>query len=119
MNTYTRADRVGALIQRVLGEILQQNISDPRLKNSVITGVKLSRDLKHGSVYFSTSGEKKIIKETTKGFKSAHGYFKRILSEQLSLRYMPELRFYYDESYDYGSRIDKIINSLNIEDENA
>jgi ribosome-binding factor A len=51
------------------------------------------------------------------GFKSALGYVKRTLAHQLGLRYMPDLRFYYDDSFDYGSHIDKVLNSITKDNE--
>ncbi len=43
------------------------------------------------------------------GFNSAVGYVKRTLARQLGLRYMPDLKFFYDESFDYGSQIDEVL----------
>ena len=44
MIPFSRADRVGGLIQKVLSDILKKSIKDPRLKMATITGVKVSRD---------------------------------------------------------------------------
>jgi ribosome-binding factor A len=57
------------------------------------------------------------MEEAGLGFKSALGYVKRKLAAQLGLRYMPELRFFYDDSFDYGSHIDEIIKSVKSENE--
>ena len=72
----------------------------------------MSRDLRIARVYFSISGSKKNTEEVAEGFKSALGYVKRTLAHQLGLRYMPDLRFYYDDSFDYGSHIDKVLKSI-------
>ncbi len=117
MKPFARSDRVGGQIQKALSDILLKKIKDPRLEDATITAVKMSRDLKFARVYFVTSGGKKSIKETIDGFKSALGYVKRKLAAQLGLRYMPELRFFYDDSFDYGSHIDKIIKAVKSENE--
>jgi len=117
MKPFARSDRVSGQIQKVLSDILLKKIKDPRLEAATITGVKMSRDLKSARVYFVTSGGKESVKEAIEGFKSALGYVKRKLAAQLGLRYMPELRFFYDDSFDYGSRIDKIIQSVKSENE--
>lgn len=112
MTPYSRADRVAGLIQETLSEILFKHVKDPRLKMATITHVKMTRDLKIARVYFSISGGEEKIKAATQGFKSAMGFVKRTLARRLDLRYMPQMEFYYDDSFDYGSHIDQILNSI-------
>jgi ribosome-binding factor A len=117
MKPFSRSDRVSGQVQKVLSDILLKKIKDPRLEAATITSVKMSRDLKFARVYFVTSGGKESIKEAVEGFKSALGYVKRKLASQLGLRYMPELRFFYDDSFDYGSHIDEVIKAVKSENE--
>ncbi|MGE0086627.1 MAG: 30S ribosome-binding factor RbfA [Desulfococcaceae bacterium] len=112
MKSYTRADRVGALIRDILADILRKHIKDPRLEMATVTGVKMSNDLKVAKIYFSISGGKDRVDGAKKGFESAAGFIKRSLAGQLELRYMPELRFSYDESIDYGAHINKLLKSV-------
>jgi len=112
MKTYARSERVGGLIQRKLSILLQREISDPRLERATITGIDMSRDLKTARIYFTISGGKAARDAAVDGFNSAMGYVKRALAGQLGLRYMPALRFSYDESFDYGSKIDRTLKSL-------
>lgn len=116
MRPFSRADRVGELIQKELSAILHKEIKDPRLDMITITGVKLSADLKHARIYFSTAMGEKSRQDAMHGFKSALGYIKRTLASKVRLRYMPEIKFYYDDSFDYGSRIDKLLKSINSHD---
>jgi len=117
MKPFARADRVGGQIQKILSDILLKRIKDPRLKMTTITGVKLSRDLRTAKIYFTITGTSTNIEEATEGFKSALGYVKRTLASQLGLRYMPDLKFFHDESFDYGSHIEKIIKTIDLENE--
>jgi len=117
MKPFSRSDRVGGQIQKVLSELLHKEVKDPRLKMTSISGVKVSADLKHARVYFITSGDAKRRQEAADGFKTALGFLKRELARQLGLRYMPELKFFYDDSYDYGTRIDTILKSLKTDNE--
>ena len=112
MKPFARSDRVSGQIQKILSEILLKKVKDPRLEHVHITDVKLSRDLRIARIYFVTSGNKKNIEAALKGFKSAIGYVKRSLARQLGLRYMPDLKFFYDESFDYGSHIDSVLKAL-------
>ncbi|MEA1947143.1 MAG: 30S ribosome-binding factor RbfA [Thermodesulfobacteriota bacterium] len=112
MKPFARSDRVSGQIQKVLSEILLKKVKDPRLANASITDVRMSRDLRIARVYFVTSGNKKNIEEAAQGFKSALGYVKRTLARKLGLRYMPDIKFFYDESFDYGSHIDKVLKAV-------
>lgn len=115
MKAFPRSDRVGVQIQRALSRLLLSEISDPRLEMAVITGVKMSRDLRMARIYFAISGGKATKDEAADGFRSALGFIKRSLAGQLGLRYMPELRFQYDESFDNFSRIDSILKAMDLD----
>jgi ribosome-binding factor A len=112
MKPFSRADRVGGLLHEVLSEVLKKEIGDPRLEMVTITGVKMSDDLKQAKIYFTTSGNPEARSGAIDGFKSAAGYLKKKLGRQLGLRYMPALKFYYDESLDYGAHIDQVLKSI-------
>lgn len=112
MKPFARSDRVSGQIQKVLSEILLKKVKDPRLENASITDVKMSRDLRIARIYFVAPGNKKSMEEAEEGFKSALGYVKRTLARQLGLRYMPDLKFFYDESFEYGSQIDKVLKAV-------
>lgn len=116
MKPFSRADRVGELIQQILAENLNKSIKDPRLAMATITGVKMSKDLKIAKIYFAVSGGKEKVDRALLGFKSAVGYIKRLIAGEMDLRYIPELKFFYDESFDYGARIDSLLKSLQTED---
>lgn len=114
---FSRSERVGGMIQKVLSDLLHKGVSDPRLENTTITGVKMGSDLKTAYIYFSTYLGEKESEDTTKGFQSAKGYIKRHLAGKLGLRYMPELKFIYDTSFDYGMKIEKLLKSVVPENE--
>ena len=117
MKPYARADRVGTQIKQLLAEMMYREIKDPRLAQAVITSVKMTKDLKSARVYYAVSGDDpKSRDRAMKAFTTARGYMKRTLAGQLELRYMPDLKFFYDDSFDYGSHIDGILRSLNIDD---
>jgi ribosome-binding factor A len=117
MISFTRADRVSGLIQRILSDILKRDVADPRLQMTIITTVKMSPDLKLARIYYATSGGEKNITAATKAIDSAHGFIKRNLARRLKLRYMPELKFFYDDSFDYGSHIERLLKMVVTENE--
>ena len=109
MTSFSRAERVSGLIQETLSDLLNKRIRDPRLHMATITRVKMSADLKSARIYYSIYGDEKKSEDAAKGFESARGFIKRILAPKLGLRYMPDLKFFYDDSFDYGSHIDQLL----------
>jgi ribosome-binding factor A len=116
MIPFARSDRVGGLIQKILSEILKKEIADPRLKMATITGVEVSRDLKLARIYFTAPGGQQKKDAAIKGFNSARGFIKRILAHEMDLKYMPDIKFVYDESQEYGEHIEALIKQTKIED---
>lgn len=116
MKPYSRADRVGEHIRRALSELLTKSIHDPRLATVTLSGVDVAADLKLATIHFTVTGGEGAQEQAMKGFKSAKGFVKRELARLLGLRYMPELRFFYDSSFDRGEKIERIIHDLNQDD---
>lgn len=117
MKPYSRSDRVGGLIKQVLAELLRKEISDPRLANTTITAVKLSRDLRIAKIYYAAEPDAEKRKAVEAGFERARGFVKRELAQRLGLRYMPELKFFYDDAIDRGARIEQLIKMVKANDQ--
>ena len=112
-----RQDRVAALIQRELSEIIQRSVKDPRVAFCTVTQAEVSPDLKYVDVKVSVIGAEEQKVKTLAGLKSAAGFLRREIGKRLTLRYSPELRFAIDESADYLMRIDGLLKSVKSEDE--
>ncbi|NIP39463.1 MAG: 30S ribosome-binding factor RbfA [Candidatus Dadabacteria bacterium] len=110
-----RNTRVGGLIKEELADmLLRGDIKDPRVTDSVITGVKMTDDLGLITVYFISLTKEHTPDEIAKGFNSAKGFIKSRLSKKLRLKKFPEFRFEYDSSIESGYRVDDLIKeSLN------
>ena len=114
-----RQDRVGALIQRELSQIIQRSVKDPRVAFCTVTQAEVSPDLKYVDVKVSVIGDEVQKDKTLAGLKSAAGFLRREIGNRLTLRYSPELRFAIDESADYLFKIDDLLKSVTSEDEAA
>jgi ribosome-binding factor A len=109
---YKRADRVGDLIREVISEMILRDLSDPRLETVTITEVEVTDDLKQARVFFSARGDQVREKSAVQGLESASGLIKKKLGRELRLRYTPELMFKVDHSFEYGSKIDRLIQNI-------
>jgi ribosome-binding factor A len=110
-----RADRVGAVIQRELSELLVTKIKDPRLHLVTITRVQVTDDLRMARIYVSVMEGKERAESVLAGLESAAGFLKRELSSRLGLRYTPALRFVYDESFDRAASLNRLFKTLDNE----
>ncbi|MBN2284509.1 MAG: 30S ribosome-binding factor RbfA [Deltaproteobacteria bacterium] len=107
--SFKRADRVADLIKSEIADIILRQVGDPRVQHVTVTGVEVSSDLKTAKLYFVAMGEKTCGDETKEGLKKAAGFLRRELGKRLQLRYVPDLLFIYDSSFEYGDRIEKLL----------
>lgn len=112
MKAYPRSSRIGKKIQRGISEYLYNNLRDPRLRMVTITGVAMSPDLRVARVYYNVNGGTRERNDARAGFKSASAFIRRSLAETLEMKYMPTLRFMYDESLDYGTSMDRLLEEV-------
>lgn len=110
---YDRGERVADAIFEVVSGIVRTEVSDPRLAGVYVTRVSVTKDLRLARVCFhmeDNSDEKKAL--AVKGFQSARGLFKRRIGEVIKLRFMPDIKFYYDEGVDTKERIDELFEQI-------
>lgn len=109
-----RINRINEEIQKELSTLLR-TVKDPRVQDTMIsiTRVETTPDLRYTKVYVSFLQEEKV-KEAMAGLKSAAGYLRRQLGQNLQLRYSPEIVWALDDSITYGARMLGLINSLGV-----
>ena len=109
-----RINRINEEIQKSLAENLR-NVKDPRVSGTMIsvTKVETTPDLRYAKVYVSFLEESKA-NDAMKGLKSAGGWLRREVGNDLKLRYTPELMWALDDSITYGAKLLSLINSLEV-----
>ena len=109
-----RINRINEEIQKELSSLLR-TLKDSRVQDTMIsiTRVETTPDLRYTKVYVSFLQEERSA-EAMKGLKSAAGYLRRQLGQNLQLRYAPEIVWALDDSITYGARMLKLINSLGV-----
>ena len=112
-----RVERIAEQIREELSQILATEVSDPGVGLVTITRVKVTADLSLARAYWTVLGEGKERTETAKALNRAIPYLRHLLSQRLTLRRAPELKFQYDESVAAHDRIERIIQDLHVERE--
>jgi len=109
---YKRSEKVAEAIHEIISELLVKGLKDPRIGFVTITGVKVTDDLHHATVYFTVIGSDAEKKETAAGLNSSSSFIRKGMGKSLRMRYVPEIHFVYDTSLDYGNRIDSILKEI-------
>ena len=108
-----KVERAASDIQRELSNILLLEAKDVDFKRVTITAVEVSNDFSYAKVFFTTPDDRTHV---TKDLNNASGFFRSLLSQRIDARHTPELKFIFDESIEYGQKIEKIIEELHKND---
>lgn len=109
---YKRSEKVAEAIHEMVSALLVKGLKDPRIGFVTITGVKVTDDLHLATVYYTVIGSDDEKKATHHGLNSATGYIRKEMGKQLRMRYVPDVVFRFDESVEYGSRIDRLLKEI-------
>ncbi|MBE7582300.1 30S ribosome-binding factor RbfA [Staphylococcus aureus] len=99
-----RAERVGEQMKKELMDIINNKVKDPRVGFITITDVVLTNDLSQAKVFLTVLGNDKEVENTFKALDKAKGFIKS------------ELMYEYDQSIEYGNKIERMIQDLHKQD---
>lgn len=111
-----RANRVGEQMKKELGEIIGRKIKDPRIGFVTVTDVQVTGDLQQATVFISVLGDEEQRENTLRGLAKAKGFIRSEIGQRIRLRKTPEILFEFDESIDYGYRIESLLHQIQDED---
>ena len=107
---HRRADRVAAAIREEVASFLATDLKDPRVVGLVtVTGVDVTRDLRHANVYVSVMGTDTERSATFEGLDSVAAHLRSRIGRALRLRLAPEIVFKADESIARAARIESLL----------
>jgi ribosome-binding factor A len=113
MTKHQRSDRVAEAIREEIAMFLAEGVKDPRVTGLVtVTGVDMTRDLRHAKVFVSVMGTETDRSATLEGLSSVAGFLRSRLARSLSLRVAPEVHFVPDESIARAARIETLLSQI-------
>ena len=106
-----KIERLNNAFLEKISEIIHRDIKDEVIKSVTITEVRITNDLSFAKIYLTTldNDRKKVLDALNK----ASGFIRSELCEKIEIRKMPEITFVYDESIEYGKKIEDIIERIN------
>ena len=114
MSDKNRMNRVDEELREAISKIIDQELSDPNLTGMIsVSKVKTTPDFRYARVFVTMIGCKSQ-KENLAILKKSSGYIRSLIAKRVNLRITPELVFEFDESLEYGAKIDKILKDMNL-----
>jgi ribosome-binding factor A len=111
----SRPARVGDQIRAEIADLLARAVHDPGIGFLTITRVDVTSDLQQARVYYTTLGDDKARKESSRALMRAAPFLRRQIGRRLRLKRVPELDFFFDESVEKGDRIERILQEITAE----
>jgi len=104
-----RIARIDQEIRRILGTLITQELSDPRLAFVTVTRAETSDDLQHCKVYVSVIGDRHQARQSLDALVHASGFLRGELGHKIDLRHTPELIFIEDRSAERAIELAKTL----------
>lgn len=104
----------------LLANLVLVDVKDPRVSQVQLMAVDVTSDMRYAKVFYVLLDQREPDPEAQEGLERAAGFLRRELGDRLTMRYVPELKFEYDQSVERGRRIEdllKTIEPLDLEDE--
>ena len=106
-----KLERINSAIKRELSYVLANEVKDRGIDFVTITAVKTTNDLSYCKVYVTVFKDE-LRQDALKALKNAKGFIRKSLAGRIDIRHIPELDFVYDESLEYGKRIEEKIKEI-------
>lgn len=107
-----RVNRISEQVKKEVGDILNTKLKDPRIGFVTVTDVEVTNDLQQATIFISILGDEEEKESTLVGLTKASGFIRSEIGKRIQLRKTPEINFSYDESLEYGNKIESILREL-------
>ena len=111
----SRPERVGEQVRAELCALLRTSASDPAIELVTVTHVRMTRDLQHARVYYSTLGDAEQRRQADRGLRRAASFLRGRLGRRMRLRHVPDLTFVHDDSIEREQRIAHVLEELRLD----
>lgn len=104
--------KIESEMKRLISIIISRELKDKAVTLVTVTDVRVLKDLSNATIYYTVMGQDSKRQAVGKSLQKASGFIKTEISKRMKIRRVPNLIFEYDQSLDYGNRIDDILRSL-------
>lgn len=107
-----RLVKFAGLLKKEVSFIINQKLKNPERGFITINSVKVSPDLKIASLYFTVLGDDDQKAKSNEVLKKSSGFIRSELRHTIKARYLPELRFFYDDTFEQAQKINTLISKI-------
>ncbi|MEU1900998.1 30S ribosome-binding factor RbfA [Nocardiopsis dassonvillei] len=104
-----RARKIADRIQRIVAEMLDRRIKDPRLGFVTVTDARITADLRDATVYYTVFGTPDEKAASAAALESAKGVIRSEVGRQTGIRHTPSLTFVVDEVQENAQHIEELL----------
>ncbi|MFL1377347.1 MULTISPECIES: 30S ribosome-binding factor RbfA [unclassified Nocardiopsis] len=104
-----RARKIADRIQRIVAEMLDRRIKDPRLGFVTVTDARITADLRDATVYYTVFGSAEDRAASAAALESAKGLIRSEVGKQTGIRHTPSLTFVIDEVQENAQHIEELL----------
>ncbi len=112
MQPSRRPQRLALQVQHEVSMMISRDLKDRRVGFVTVTGVQLSPDLRHATIFVSLMGSEEAKEEGLAALNHAAGWIRHELGRRIRVKFLPDIIFLPDTSREYGERIDKLIEEI-------
>lgn len=117
-----RGERLSAEYQKAVYEVISTKL---KYKTNGIKGIvsvtkaDVSPDLKNAKIYVSVlAGSEEQNSATFEAIREHAGFIRHELAQMMKMRTVPELHFLWDDTMEYGDKIDRLIKEIHKDEPN-
>jgi ribosome-binding factor A len=107
-----RTDKVAEEIKHRMNSAMSRDLMDLNAGLITISKVIMSPDLKLAKIYVSFLGNKEPVDTLIESINERKKHIRFLLGKQLSLKYVPDIIFYHDDTMEYADKINKLLNEV-------
>lgn len=104
-----RARKIADRIQRIVAEMLDRRIKDPRLGFVTVTDARITADLRDATVYYTVFGSPEEKAASAAALESAKGVIRSEVGKQTGIRHTPSLAFVLDDVQENAQHIEELL----------
>ena len=110
----SRPERVADLVRTEISDLLRRSVNDPGVGFVTITRVRVTADLQHARVFFTTLGDEDRRQQSNRALERATPFLRRQIGRRLTLKRTSVITFHFDESIEHQARVEQLLEDLKI-----
>ncbi|MCX2163018.1 30S ribosome-binding factor RbfA [Corynebacterium auriscanis] len=121
MVDHARAARMAKRIQQIVATAIEREIKDPRLEFVTVTDARMTGDLHDATVFYTVRGQRLEDEpdwdSAERALTKARGQLRKIVGEQLGVRFTPTLSFEVDTVPEASAHLEEVLAKARARDE--